>query len=209
MIKPIDAQTIPKPSVPEFNLKYADNTDNQSIEVIIYDQLPAHYEVDNQTAWLWYNIQWKNHSDNTWHVYSQDYAYNGNQLISASNSYVSSEPVSNDSIHFNTFTTNVTYFIGYSYNGLTIDNFSVGQKIDFQVKAIFGYYFIANYKINLWEFNGNESAWSPTQTITIPTSTNPSPTVPEFPITISLVVVLVAVSLLSIIGKRKLTIINH
>jgi hypothetical protein len=38
---------------------------------------------------------------------------------------------------------------------------------------------------------------------------NPSPTVPEFPITASLVVVLAAVTLLLVIGKRKLTAINH
>ena len=40
-------------------------------------------------------------------------------------------------------------------------------------------------------------------------TTTPSPTVPEFPITTSLVTVLSAVSLLLIIGKRKLIIINH
>jgi hypothetical protein len=37
---------------------------------------------------------------------------------------------------------------------------------------------------------------------------NPSPSVPEFPITVSLFAVLVAVSLLLVMGKRKLT-INH
>jgi hypothetical protein len=37
----------------------------------------------------------------------------------------------------------------------------------------------------------------------------PTPSVPEFPITATLVAVLFAVSLLLILGKRKLTIINH
>jgi hypothetical protein len=37
----------------------------------------------------------------------------------------------------------------------------------------------------------------------------PTPTVPEFPITITLVTILASVSLLLVVGKRKLTIINH
>ena len=53
---------------------------------------------------------------------------------------------------------------------------------------------------------------TPTPTITAtPTPASipsPSPTVPEFPITLSLVTVLIAVSLLLVIGKKKLT-INH
>jgi hypothetical protein len=48
----------------------------------------------------------------------------------------------------------------------------------------------------------------PSSSFSIPTIT-PSPSVPEFPITATLIAVLVAVTLLLIIGKRKLTIINH
>jgi hypothetical protein len=55
-----------------------------------------------------------------------------------------------------------------------------------------------------------DSGWSNTQTInladgstSIYTSPNPSPTVPEFPITASLVAVLAAANLLLVIGKRK------
>lgn len=44
-------------------------------------------------------------------------------------------------------------------------------------------------------------------TVTDSSSSSPTTTVPEFPITVSLVAVLAAVSLLLVIGKRKLT--NH
>ncbi len=45
------------------------------------------------------------------------------------------------------------------------------------------------------------------QTIVLNNPT-PSPTVPEFPLTVSLIAVLVAASLLLVIGKKKLT-FNH
>jgi hypothetical protein len=65
-------------------------------------------------------------------------------------------------------------------------NIPYGIAVDFQVQALIGYvhrYPIINSEI----FNGTESDWSNTQTITIPetsssTSPNPTPTpnVPEF-----------------------------
>jgi hypothetical protein len=61
-----------------------------------------------------------------------------------------------------------------------------------------------------WYFAGSNQRYevSAYQTVvfTIGSSLNPSPTVPEFPITLSLVVVLAVVSLLLVIGKRKLTV---
>lgn len=64
-----------------------------------------------------------------------------------------------------------------------MDNFSAGQKIDFEVKAVFGYYLLENYKTDFYAFIYNESDWSPIQTVTIPassTSLSPTPSVPEF-----------------------------
>jgi hypothetical protein len=90
-------------------------------------------------------------------------------------------------------------------------NFAPNSVIDFRVQAVSGsesndplFGYSANHPIIV----GTVSPWS-TQTITIDsTSTNasPSPSVPEFPITASLVAVLAAVSLLLVIGKRKLTV---
>jgi hypothetical protein len=211
MVKPIKAQTIPKPSVPQFNLKYMDNIDNQSIKVIIHDQLPAKYAVGESIVYLYYNLQWKNHSENTWHIYSPNYYYIQDnlrdKLVLATNAIAINYAVSNNSIDRVPLPTIVTYVLGHSYNYRFMDNFSAGQRIDFQVKAFFGNYpEAASHYGGTYMFLGSESDWSPTQTITIPTSTNPSPTIPEFPITLSLIVVLVAVSILLVIGKRKL---NH
>jgi hypothetical protein len=207
------AQTILKPSVPEFTLRYVDNVDNQSIKVIISDQLPAHHQVNNITAWLWYNIGWKNHTENAWHIYASDsdYLHGGYQLISATNSYISSEPVSNDSIKFNSFITNVTYVLGHSDYGLTMDNFSVGQMIDFKVKAIFGYYELVNYKLNSYTFRGNESDWSPIQTITIPASSplqSPSPSIPELSLLMVVTLLLSVFSVAVLLCHRKTNLVK-
>jgi len=60
-----------------------------------------------------------------------------------------------------------------------------------------------------WYLAGESSDWSPIQTVTIPASNpNPSPTVSEFPIAATLITVLVVVSLLLVIGKRKQS-FNH
>ena len=94
-------------------------------------------------------------------------------------------------------------------------------KVDFSVEALTGYYndTVSRYPVPGGEFHtltfiGESSGWSSIQTIDIPATSNsitpiPSPTIPEFPITLSLVAVLVAVSLLLVMGKRKLTTINH
>ena len=85
--------------------------------------------------------------------------------------------------------------------------FTPNSSIEFRVQAVSGSESnnpLHDYGATDQIVIGNVSSWS-TQTITInPTSNNA-----EFPIMVSLVAVLVAVSLLLVIGKRKLTKINH
>jgi hypothetical protein len=92
IIKPASAQTIPKPSVPEFSIKYVDRSydvpptygidsytgqrvttqegyhiQNKSIEVIVTNPPFTPYKdgrVNNLTTW--YDIRWKGHFGNYW-----------------------------------------------------------------------------------------------------------------------------------------------
>jgi hypothetical protein len=56
--------------------------------------------------------------------------------------------------------------------------------------------------------NGQIYSSSVLEVHTLPTTSLPTPTVPEFPLILSLIVILVAVSLLLVVGKRKLN-FNH
>ena len=189
------AQSIPKPSVPEFTLKYVDKsydvppkttttTDpyngkittinipgyhvkNFTIEVSIKNQ-PFPSTINGNKSSLWYDVQIKGHYGGDW-----------------SDQYPSS-----------IMSPTILPWPTQARSGYTFLSFPAsyrkGDEIDFQVKAILGYqysydtYFygqqphIAPLRIN--DFIHEESCWSNTQTITIPdgsTSTSiPNPTSP-------------------------------
>jgi len=216
-IKPTNAQTIPKPSVPEFSLRYVENIDNRSIEVVIHDQLPAKYSVGDGigTVLLYYNIQWKNHSENSWNAYSPNYYYIqenlSDELVLATNAITPQYAISNNSIERVPLPTIVTFLLGRSYNFRYMDNFLAGQKIDFQVKAFFGNYPEApSHYGGTYMFVGSQSDWSPTQTLTIPESNpsptatpSPSPSVPEFSWLVIVPLLLALFSVALIIRHRK------
>jgi hypothetical protein len=211
MMNSTNAQTIPKPSVPEFTVKFIDNS---------YDVLPsatidpytgktiinAGHHVENRNiefsirnqGWndvygINYNIRVKGHFEENWtNVFSETF---------------DSPTMSNSTYTILVFSSsdNTTYK-GF-YRGWGEIYAPSEGKIDFQVQA-----FVRGYVPSDSMFGGmsertlTKSDWSNTQTITIgeeSSTPNPSPTVPEFPITLSLVAVLVSLSLLLVIGKRK------
>lgn len=217
MVKSTDAQTIPAPAVPKFTVRYLDNSfyspttttiydqygnsrnlqgyiENKTIEFTINNQAVTPYTIPynpddpsntGQTVHLMYNIRMKSPSYADWQYIT--HLSDGYLVASNSSQTVASFQLDN------------LFPLGISNDETT----------SFQVQALIGY--VHRYPvIASWTFNGTKSDWSNTQTITIPetpssTSPIPSPTVPEFPITVSLVTVLAAVSLLLVIGKRKLT----
>lgn len=90
MVKPVSAQSIPKPSVPDFTLKFVDNSydvpatvstpnpytnettilpgyhvSNKSIEIIVKNQ-PFAYSYNGSTYHLYYNVQSKPHFGENW-----------------------------------------------------------------------------------------------------------------------------------------------
>jgi hypothetical protein len=207
MFLPVKTETIPKPSVPEFTVRFVENSYNQiqnkTIELAIINQpFTSFYVSSNDTTKLYYQVQVKSFSSYWYYI---NYGYYG-----PDNPYFSA----NTGQEYTLLTFGLTGNNGSGSSGLLNLAIPAGGKADFKVQAFIGYYnktyngmpFGENYT---YTFTGQSSEWSTTQTITIPASTSPSPTIPEFPITVSLVAVLAAMSLLLIFGKRKLTAINH
>jgi hypothetical protein len=172
MIKPASAQSIPKPSVPEFALEYVENPydtqagyhiENKSVEVTIKNQPFVTYLAadSHRQINLYYNISYKEHNEEQW-SYCYDY-------FSASSSNY----------------TIVTIGLGTMADRGTIGNLS--GEADFRVQALVGYYSSREFLPDtyIYSFFGETSGWSNTQTLTIPdTSVSASPTttpsVPEF-----------------------------
>jgi len=208
MVENAGAQSIPKPSVPEFTVEAVDHSyvvptstsidpysgqqithpsykvENKTIDIRIKNQPFSSTNIDGNVTGLFYIIGWKGHYEN-WAEF-----YDGN-----------------DYFNTNHYDTNKYWGIEASNSAYTVYSFSifnslpVGSEIDFQVKAVIGFNFLY--------FGGHiqpigtvfhyvqESDWSKTQTITTPetsastspnptpSSTNtlesPTPTVPEFP----------------------------
>jgi hypothetical protein len=211
-IESASAQSIPKPSVPEFTVNLADHsydvpsrtfqtTDpynnktttinypsshvkNFSIEITIANQ-PFPPTIKGNTSILYYNLQQKPH-------FGQEWAQRYNQNTSIG----TLTPQSNS---------------GFTVISFLIDpaNFEVGNQIDYQVEAILAYQYTSyEYLEHLdpW-YHGpypvpvnhtvfvESSGWSPTQTFTMPnTSTSQSST----PLTSMIIIPLAAVVILII-----------
>jgi hypothetical protein len=209
MVESAFAQTIPKPSVPEFTLKYIHNSydvaptygidpytgktvvtqagyhvENQSVEIAIRNQPFTYIELDNgRYANLFYNISYRGHYEKDWYYYSYDL--------------------------------NTEWFLGKSDSEYTVISFKQipnEGKMDFRVQAQVGYFTDYNMPWKVYVFHGETSGWSNIQTITIPegsTSTSPNPTptptVPEFPSMIIILTFLITVTVLwTIIVRRKI-----
>jgi hypothetical protein len=191
------AQTIPKPSVPEFTLNFDKHSSDkpatydidpytgqqrmleppkhyewQTINVTIKNQPFTPYQINDgnavQNIELYYSIRTKGHFDQQWTtgpgLYPQYYPLNLGPA------------------------TEITLFAGS--NGPNGDilpsnmvlNAEEGGKVDFQVQALIGYvtpktsvslsFGVQNYEV----FDGTESDWSNTQTITIEESSLPAAT---------------------------------
>jgi hypothetical protein len=215
-IKPASAQTIPKPSVPEFTVQYADNSysipadtsidpftgktvinqaqyiTNQTVQVTIKNQtIPS-------SAYLFYEIRMKGH-------YSQDWA-------------------NISSIQANTHSEYTVLLYGIDGNNASsyftsrLDEISSGGTVDFQVQAQVWHYeqskdIFGSWNQVLWA----ASDWSNTQTITIgqtsPTSpaiptitsisSSPTPAVPELTYcTLLIVLIFVIITAATLVSKK-------
>jgi len=205
-VKPVFAQSTPKPSVSEFTVKFEGNM----LVITIKNQpfTPSTIQDNNTPSETWttslcFDIKTKQHSSENWTDWFP--VYDG-------------YPTQNSS---STFTV-----LSYGWDGSQIEttsrvvNILNGTQVDFQVQAMNGYiHRVLNFKANgnstsmgPYMFTGETSGWSNTQTITIPETSSsaspnptPTPTVPEFPVlTIPiLLVVMVFAGLLVYFKKRK------
>jgi hypothetical protein len=212
------AQSIPKPSVPEFTLNYVDNSydvpptttsttdpytgktitttthgyrvEKKSIEITVNNQPFTPYtDAEGHTINLSYDVRYKGHfSESGWIQPFYQPIRNGEYGFTAQH------PQSNS---------------GYTVISVPSE-FRVGDVVDFQVQKLEGYYTswepMLAIVMGTSQFTGQFSEWSNTQTVTIdqnptsnstpsptqtPTNTiftiptlalnSPTPTVPEFP----------------------------
>jgi hypothetical protein len=221
MVIPVKAETIPKPSVPEFAVRIVSNpylvpqedltdpytghvtiypshiSENKSIVVTVKNQQFVSTQLsDGNWTRLYYNLRFEGHfTQNDWSYYPVIPVDGpGSAYIDASQSEFTTIPIPK-------------YMLPATYPN--------GTQIDFQVQALIGYD-KSTYAPSMTPgqqvytgsiFTGESSDWSPSETLIFGDPLNaspiPSPTVPEFPITLSLVAVLFAVSLLLIISKKS------
>jgi hypothetical protein len=181
MIKPANAQTILKPSVPEFTVKYVDRSyyvppvygidqysgknvqtgggftvTNKTLEITIVSQSFTPYVFNDGTphsVYLRWDTAFKGHFGEDWRISNQSPNWNESSKV-------------------------ISFGLGTDIPA------GSGDQIDFKVRARIGYdTFIRPpsisdlYNEGGLEFHGETSDWSNTQTITIPgTSTSASPT---------------------------------
>jgi hypothetical protein len=196
------AQSVPKPSVPEFTIKYVDNSykepdtytkngytgetvthygdyvKNETIEITIKNQPFVSTKLaDGNYTQLWYGVRTKGHYED----WTPNVGQGPTPTVRASDTTYTVILISlQDS-------TTQAYGIGH------------GSVVDIQVNAFVGHpvteYYPFSFDHILVVYEPLEkSEWSAIQTISIPESSastytpnpasNPSPTVPEFPVTI-------------------------
>jgi hypothetical protein len=234
-VKPTNAQTMPKPTIPEFTLsveshpydtaptttvdpytgktittEYGYNVDNKSITITIRNQpFTTYQDSGGNNVSLMYNIRWKGHFGNDTWTYFAGQA--NNQEFTRDYFRPSSEDYSAwvatlSRVEWDKRAGDYNYFISVPDDG----------QIDFQAEALIGVStkvylgnsipFGATYYYN---FTGQTSGWSNTQTInladgSVSSSTpNPSPTVPEFPL-VSVLSLLAVIPLITILAKKRI-----
>jgi hypothetical protein len=182
-VKPANAQSIPKPSIPQFTVKYADHsyyvpstyaTDqstgknvtingyyvaNVSFELTITNQTFSPYKDANGHSYnLYFNIRAKLHSEDSFSI------VNGG--VEASKTTEPLDPGAQETVDFE-FTRNLPASVA-----------SNDLAVDIQAQSQIGYYELTQTGQNV--FVGETSGWSPTQTIIIPSalsaSDSPTPT---------------------------------
>jgi hypothetical protein len=221
-VNSVSAQSIPKPSVPEFTAKFADKSYtkngyyvNRSIQLIITNP-PFSSFIDDKgnKVNMYYNISAKGHFGNDWQYY-----YFSHDMYSLNVTYFEATSTQFTELVFGFGSDN-----GSGIYNLRLFNVAGDSQLDFRVKTYFGYESIVENPYPYVPFNDHSryirifnvtqtSDWSNIQTINLvngsistsaPTPTVPSPThysglVPQNSLLIVAIVVLVIVALLAII----------
>jgi|WetSurMetagenome_2_1015567.scaffolds.fasta_scaffold97460_2 hypothetical protein len=216
IIKPANAQTIPKPTIPQFSIKTTDHSydipPTYGIDQFTGQNITihegAHYQwrtldftiVNQQVSTgygLYYNIRFKGQYTNSW-----------TELYHAG-TYISQQSGQYSTVPFHLSGSYPSSIIGDLYT-LSIP---AGATVDFQVQALAGTTTRGGTQFGSGDkFTGQTSDWSSTQSTTIPTTTispnptqspTPSPTIPEFPYIIIVTIIMAVMALTISVFKRK------
>jgi len=192
MVESAFAQSIPKPSVPEFNVKLIDSSyvipetttidpytgqtvthpsqrvEARTIEIRIKNMPFTPFEITNAsntyTVGFFYNVRWKGHFEEEWH---EVYNPNVNGFLGRDSGI---ETVFSRQGEYSS-----TEGLKLYYQGL-IATFSPNAQVDFQVEAMIGYvHHVVAIPFSADVFEGETSGWSNTQTITIGESQKSTP----------------------------------
>jgi hypothetical protein len=180
MAESANAQTIPKPSVPQFTAKFADlsydtptttstnpytgqtitnqghHVENRTIQITIKNQPFTSYIQNGENISFYLNVRVKGHYEENWIT-----------IYHADNHYTSES---------STDYTTLTYSLDPNAPPWLNNNLPLGGQLDFQVEALIGsIHRDFSQLMAPWVFDGKESGWSNTQTITIPASSNSTP----------------------------------
>jgi hypothetical protein len=166
IVKPANAQSIPKPSVPEFTLQVVKSTSivgEYGVQMAIHNQATKPND-QGKPAFIYYDIRIKEHNSENWVNYT---APNPSQ---GTGCYIAQSGTSLTILYKDI--NSIKILLGLS---------GKPYQIDFQVEAISGYLNSTPPPINLELIIVNTSGWSATQTIGIPATTlpNPTPTMPN------------------------------
>jgi hypothetical protein len=180
LVGPVNAQTVAKPSVPEFSVKYVESyyevpattstnpyngqtttspsyhIPNKAIEVTITNQPFTSYQENGQIINLTYNIRVKGPYTVNWtNVYTPD-----NRFLPQSDG---------------AYTT-----VAFSVTGADFPfwgRLEQGGTVEVQVEALIGYVHRSSLEFAApFVFEGQESGWSSTQAVTIPAQATTTPT---------------------------------
>lgn len=189
VVESVFAQSIPKPSTPEFSLKYIDlsydvpptygvdqftgktvitqqgyHVDNQSIAFKIKNQpFTSHNDSSGNNISLYYNFKFKGHFGTEWSHYPfNDNGQGTRRYFSTFFVLIYQSPKLPAS---NSEYTNIVLGLPFLFG---VANPSVGSQVDFQVQALIGHIDYAGD--GFYSFTGQSSDWSNTQTITISSS---------------------------------------
>ncbi len=213
MVDSVSAQSIPKPSVPEFTVTLTDysydvqatvtsNTDpydgqiktittpgyhvkNGTLTVTIENQpFTIYYNADGFPVKLYYHIRMKGHSETDWLCSGQNNSFGQMYFVAENSSYT---------------TCNSNYFCSSlgDKNFEGVSAYPVDGKVDIQVEAFIGYVDVTNIDPAslvvrpddlVYTYFGENSGWSSTQTIVIDenmaaSNSSPNPTLPQSPAT--------------------------
>ncbi len=212
------AQTIPKPSVPQFTINYVQysyeiaptyTTDPytgqtemtrpgntvtvKNIEIVIHNQaFSPHQSADGNYTQLCYYVRAKGHYEQ----WITDNIKEGGNVLDYNNSLQIPASSSGDTI------------LTFPLNHWSI---KPDGQIDFQVKAVVANFYTV-YSYDYWRPDYvtsevvSEGDWSSTQIFTVPStssSTSPTPTVPEFPF-LAIFYLFVVIPLMTIVVKKRI-----